>query len=228
MVSKALVWDKAGERFFETGIDKGVLYPYTDDAKPGVGVAWSGLSSITESPEGAEATNIYADNMKYLVLRSVEDFKGTIEAYYYPDEWEECDGSIRPTGTVGLKLGQQTRKTFGLCYRTKLGNDIKGDEYGYKLHLVYGATASPSERQFESVNDSPDISPMSWEFETTSVPVTGYKPLAHLEIDSTAFDNPSDKAMLDALEKKLYGGEDTEPELPMPDEVITMLTTHQE
>lgn len=222
--SKALVWDKQGERFFEIGVDKGVLYPYTAEAKPGVGVAWSGLSSITESPEGAEATNIYADNMKYLVLRSVEDFKGTIEAYYFPDEWEECDGSVRPEGTVGLKFGQQTRKMFGLCYRTKLGNDTQGDNYGYKLHLVYGATASPSERQFDSVNDSPDVNPMSWEFETTSVPVTGYKPLAHLEITSTDFHTEDEKKLLKALEDKLYGTETTDPELPLPAEVIKLLT----
>ncbi len=219
----ALVWDNTGERFYETGIDHGVLYPYVS-GKPGTGVAWNGLSSVSESPEGAEASDIYADNMKYLVLRSVEDFKGTIEAYYYPEEWEECDGSVRPEGTVGLKLGQQTRRVFGLCYRTKVGNDVDGEDHGYKLHLVYGATASPSERQYQSVNDSPEAMTLSWEFETTSVSVAGYKPLAHLEIESMAFKTETEKACLKKLEDTLYGTAEEEPRLPLPAEVITILT----
>lgn len=225
MAGKALVWDEAVDRLFETGVDKGVLYPYNDETKkPGVGVAWNGLSSVQESPEGADATDIYADNMKYLSLRSVEKFKGTIEAYMAPDEWAECDGSAKPTGTVGLRFNQQKRKTFGLAYRTRVGNAVDGDDYGYKIHLVWGATAAPSSRQYQTVNDSPEAISMSWEFETTPVPVEGFRPIAHAEIDSTLFKTEKDKACLKALEDKLYGTEDTDPELPMPSELVTLLT----
>lgn len=215
-------WDKNGHRFYETGVDRGVLYPYAD-GEPGTGVAWDGLSSVSESPEGAEATDAYADNMKYCTMRSAENYKGTIEAYQSPEEFDECDGSVAPAGTVGVKVGQQTRKPFGMCYRTKIGND-QSDDAGYKLHLIYGATASPSERQYQTVNDSPEAMSLSWEFETIPVNVEGYKPFAHLEIDSTKLTTPAQKTCLANLEKKLYGDTNTEPTLPMPEEVFTIMT----
>lgn len=213
-----ITWDEIGKRFYETGTDHGVLYPY-ETGKPGTGVAWNGLTGVTESPSGAEASNLYADNLKYLSLRSVEEFGGTIEAYTYPDEWAECDGSAE--AAKGVRFGQQTRKVFGLCYRTKLGNDTDFDDYGYKLHLVYGATASPSEKAYQTINDSPEAITFSWEFETTPIDVTGFKPVAHIEIDSTK----ADKTKLAALEDALYGTEDAEPRLPLPDEVATMMQT---
>ena len=218
-----LVWDEAGKRFYETGVDRGVLYPYQDN-KPGDGVAWSGLSGVDESPEGAEATSIYADNMKFLIMRSAEDYKGTIKAYMFPEEWEACDGSAKPTGTVGLSVGQQTRKTFGLAFRTRVGNDQEFDDFGYKLHLVYGATASPSERSYETVNDSPDAMELSWEFETIPVSVPGYKPFAHMEIDSTKLKTEQEKACLKKLEDTLYGSATAKARLPMPDEIFTIMT----
>ncbi len=211
-----ITWDETGKRFYETGTDHGVLYPYTS-GKPGTGVAWNGLTGVTESPSGAEATNLYADNIKYLSLRSVEEFGGTIEAYTYPDEWAECDGSAE--AATGVRFGQQTRKVFGLCYRTKIGNDTEFDDYGYKLHLVYGATASPSEKAYQTINDSPEAITFSWEFETTPVDVTNFKPVAHIEIDSTK----ADTTKLAALEDILYGDTDAEPRLPLPDEVITLM-----
>ncbi len=213
-----ITWDEIGKRFYETGTDHGVLYPY-ETGKPGAGVAWNGLTGVTESPSGAEASNLYADNIKYLSLRSVEEFGGTIEAYTYPDEWAECDGSAE--AAKGVRFGQQTRKVFGLCYRTKLGNDTDFDDYGYKLHLVYGATASPSEKAYQTINDSPEAITFSWEFETTPIDVAGFKPVAHIEIDSTK----ADKTKLAALEDVLYGTEDAEPRLPLPDEVATMMQT---
>lgn len=213
-----ITWDEIGKRFYETGTDHGVLYPY-ETGKPGTGVAWNGLTGVTESPSGAEASNLYADNIKYLSLRSVEEFGGTIEAYTYPDEWAECDGSAE--AAKGVRFGQQTRKVFGLCYRTKLGNDTDFDDYGYKLHLVYGATASPSEKAYQTINDSPEAIAFSWEFETTPIDVAGFKPVAHIEIDSTK----ADKTKLAALEDALYGTEDAEPRLPLPDEVATMMQT---
>ncbi len=213
-----ITWDEIGKRFYETGTDHGVLYPY-ETGKPGTGVAWNGLTGVTESPSGAEASNLYADNIKYLSLRSVEEFGGTIEAYTYPDEWAECDGSAE--AAKGVRFGQQTRKVFGLCYRTKLGNDTDFDDYGYKLHLVYGATASPSEKAYQTINDSPEAITFSWEFETTPIDVAGFKPVAHIEIDSTK----ADKTKLAALEDALYGTEDAEPRLPLPDEVATMMQT---
>lgn len=218
-----LVWDEAGKRFYETGVDRGVLYPYQDN-KPGEGVAWSGLSGVDESPEGAEATSVYADNMKFLIMRSAEDYKGTIKAYMFPTEWEACDGSVAPTGTVGLSIGQQTRKTFGLAFRTRVGNDQEFDDFGYKLHLVYGATASPSERSYETVNDSPDAMELSWEFETIPVSVTGYKPFAHMEIDSTKLKTEQEKECLKKLEDILYGSATAKARLPLPDEVFTIMT----
>ena len=210
-----LEWDKTGERLYETGIDHGVLYPYASGA-PGEGVAWNGLTAVTESPSGAESNPQYADNIKYLNLRSAEEFSGTIEAFTYPEEWAECDGSKSPS--KGVFFGQQTRKMFGLCYRTKVGNDVAGDDYGYILHLVYGATASPSERQYQTINDSPEPVTFSWEFDTQGVNVDGYKPVAHIEINSKLVDSTK----LTALEKKLYGDTDTEPSLPLPAEILTM------
>lgn len=223
MASKALVWDEVGKKYYETGVDHGVLYPYADDA-PGEGVAWSGLSGVDESPEGAEATSIYADNMKFLIMRSAEDYKGTIKAYMYPTEWEACDGSVAPTGTVGLSIGQQTRKTFGLAFRTRVGNDQDFEDHGYKLHLVYGATASPSERSYETINDSPDAMELSWEFETIPVSVPGYKPFAHMEIDSTKLKTEQEKACLAKLENILYGSNEAAARLPLPSEIITIMT----
>lgn len=210
-----LEWDKTGERLYETGIDHGVLYPYASGA-PGTGVAWNGLTSVTESPSGAESNPQYADNIKYLNLRSAEEFGGTIEAFTYPEEWAECDGSKSPS--KGVYFGQQTRKMFGLSYRTKLGNDTDGDDYGYILHLVYGATASPSERQYQTINDSPEPVTFSWEFDTQAVAVEGYKPVAHIEINSKLVDAQK----LAAFEKKLYGDTDTEPSLPLPAEVLAL------
>lgn len=210
-----LEWDKTGERLYETGIDHGVLYPYAS-GKPGAGVAWNGLTSVTESPSGAESNPQYADNIKYLNLRSAEEFGGTIEAFTYPEEWAECDGSKSPS--KGVYFGQQTRKMFGLSYRTKLGNDTNGDDYGYILHLVYGATASPSERQYQTINDSPEPVTFSWEFDTQAVAVEGYKPVAHIEINSKLVDSTK----LATLEKKLYGDTDTDASLPLPSEILAM------
>lgn len=210
-----LEWDKTGGRLYETGIDQGVLYPYAS-GNPGTGVAWNGLTSVTESPSGAESNPQYADNIKYLNLRSAEEFGGTIEAFTYPEEWAECDGSKSPS--KGVYFGQQTRKMFGLSYRTKLGNDTDGDDYGYILHLVYGATASPSERQYQTINDSPEPVTFSWEFDTQAVAVEGYKPVAHIEINSKLVDSTK----LATLEKKLYGDTDTEASLPLPSEILTM------
>lgn len=221
--SNILVWDETGKRYYETGVDRGVLYPYVNNA-PGEGVAWSGFSGIDESPEGAEATSIYADNMKFLIMRSAEDYKGTLKAYMYPPEWEACDGSAAPEGTVGLSIGQQTRKTFGLAFRTRVGNDQEFEDHGYKLHLVYGATASPSERSYETINDSPDAMELSWEFETIPVNVAGYKPFAHMEIDSTKLKTEAEKKCLENLEKILYGSDTAKARLPLPAEVMTIMT----
>jgi hypothetical protein len=212
-----IVWDETGKRFYETGLDRGVLYPYTDKGTYGAGVPWNGLTAINESPSGAEANPLYADNIKYLNLMSAEDFGATVEAYTYPDEFEACDGSaeIAP----GITIGQQTRKLFGLAYRTLLGNDVKSQDYGYKLHLIYGAQASPSEKNRETVNDSPDAVTFSWELSTTPVEVPGYKPTAHLTIDSTK----TDATKLAALEAILYGTESEEPRIPLPSEIIELM-----
>lgn len=221
--SNKLVWDEVGKRQYETGVDRGVLYPYAD-GKPGDGVAWSGLSGVDESPEGAEANAVYADNMKFLVMRSAEDYKGTIKAYMYPEEWEACDGSAAPAGTAGLTFGQQPRKTFGLAFRTRVGNDQMFEEYGYKLHLIYGATAAPSERSYETINDSPEAMELSWEFETVPINVEGFKPLAHIEIDTTKLKTEQEKACLTSLEKILYGSDSAKARLPLPSEIITIMT----
>lgn len=212
----ALEWDKTGERYYETGTNKGVLYPM-DGSTYGKGVAWNGLTAVTESPSGAEPTDLYADNIKYATLRSAETFSATLEAYTYPDEFAECDGSAPLT--KGVYVGQQPRKAFGLSYRTELGNDVS-DSAGYKLHLVYGCTASPSEKSYATINDSPEAITFSWEMTTTPVNVTGMKPTATLIVDSTKVE--PDK--LAELEKKLYGGEDGEPTLPLPDEVLSIIS----
>jgi len=217
-----LVWDETGNRFYETGVNQGVLYPIGDNGTYPKGVAWSGLTGITESPSGAEANNIYADNIKYLSLMSAEEFGATIEAYMYPDEFKVCDGTAEIA--EGVTVGQQARKTFGLSYRTIAGNDTDGDDHGYKLHLIYGAKASPSEKPYQTVNDSPEAISFSWEVTTTPVgitatdPATGrpFKPTASLTIDSTKVD----AAKLKAFEEILYGSESKEASLPRPDAVI--------
>lgn len=216
-----LEWDKSGEHLFETGVDRGVLYPQAADGTYPKGVAWNGLTSVSESPSGADANALWADNIKYLNLYSAEEFGATIEAYTYPDEFAELDGSaeIAP----GAMIGQQNRKAFGLCYRTVLGNDIQGNDYGYKIHIIYGAQASPSEKSYETINDSPDAITFSWELNTTPVPVTGHKPTASIVIDSTK----CDAAKLTALEEILYGtaGQSgTDARLPLPAEVISTLS----
>lgn len=212
-----LTWDASGERLYETGVKQGVLY-VMDNNVYGNGVAWNGLTAITESPSGAESTPLYADDIKYLDLRSTEEFGATIEAYTYPDEFAACDGSASLAD--GVSIGQQARKMFGLCYRTTVGNDTDGTDHGYKLHLIYGATASPSEKAYETINDSPEAITFSWEITTTPVSVTGFKPTASITIDSTK----ADPTCLAALEEKLYGGTSTEPTLPLPDEVKTIMT----
>lgn len=219
----AIVWDKSGERLYETGVDHGVLYPYNSGtSKYDNGVAWNGLTGVTESPSGAEATALYADNIKYLNLVSAEEFGCTIEAYTYPDEFMACDGSKALTD--GVTIGQQDRQTFGFCYRTVLGNDTESNDHGYKLHLVYGCLAAPSEKAYATINDSPEAITFSWEVSTTPVNVTGFKPTASLTVDSTT----TDAEGLAALEKALYGSDDGEPAtpyLPLPDEVLTLITS---
>ena len=213
-----LVWDKTGDRLYETGVKQGVLYPIDNKGTYPKGVAWNGLTNVTESPSGAEATALYADDIKYLNLISTEEFGGTIEAYTYPDEFAECDGSA--SLATGVYIGQQPRKTFGFSYRTTLGNDVDNNNYGYKLHLVYGALASPSEKAYATINDSPEAITFSWEFSTTPVNVTGFKPTACITIDSTKVD-PQKLADLEAI---LYGGDDAEARLPLPDEVAQIIT----
>jgi hypothetical protein len=218
-----LVWDTVGERFYETGVDRGVLYLPTAGAYT-IGHAWNGLTAVTESPSGAEATPQYADNIKYLNLVSAEEFSGTIEAFTYPDEFAQCDGTASPV--PGLRVGQQSRKTFGLSYRTKIGNDVDGGDHAYKLHLVYGCLAAPSEKAYATVNDSPEAMALSWEFTTTAVEVPGLKPAASLTVDSRDFVGAPALAALTALEDALWGpaeGVGT-PRLPLPAEVITLLT----
>ena len=216
-----LVWDEAGKHIYETGVSKGVLYVMSDTPGTyGKGVAWNGLSSVSESPTGAEVSAIYADNIKYLNLMSREEFEGSIEAYPYPDEFMACDGSASPEDANGFVIGQQDRKTFAFCYQTKVGNDLN-PEAGYKIHIIYGALASPSERSYETVNDSPEAMTFSWDITTTPVAVTGFKPTAHVELDSTKIE----KTKLAKIEAKLYGTDEPsgEPTLLMPDEIISML-----
>lgn len=215
-----LTWDNTSERLYETGVKQGVLYPIQADGKYSKGVAWNGLTAVTESPSGAEATALYADDIKYLNLMSNEEFGATIEAYTYPDEFAECDGSAALA--TGVMIGQQKRKTFGLCYRTTLGNDVDGNDYGYKLHLIYGCLAAPSEKAYATINDSPEAITFSWEVSTTPVNVDSFKPTSCITIDSTK----ADEAKLAALEDVLYGkeGDETTPRLPLPDEVATMMS----
>lgn len=210
-----LVWDKAGERFYETGVNKGVLYPLSAGAY-NKGVAWNGLTAVTESPSGAEATPLYADNIKYLNLISAEEFGATIEAYTYPDEFAECNGEVALA--TGVAIGQQTRKTFGMCYQTKVGSDTDAD-LGYKIHIIYGALAAPSEKAYATINDSPEAITFSWEVTTTPVEVTGMKPTAYLTIDSTK----AEAGKLAELEAILYGSENQEARLPLPDEIAQLM-----
>lgn len=211
-----LVWDETGKRLYETGVSQGVLYPQSGGTYPN-GVAWNGLTAVTESPSGAEATPLYADNIKYLNLFSAEEFGATIEAYTYPDEFMACDGSAQIA--KGAYIGQQNRKQFGMCYKTLLGNDVDANDHGYKLHIIYGAMASPSEKAYATVNDSPEAITFSWEVTTTPVNVTGYEPTASIVIDSTKC-NPTKLA---DLEEILYGSAEEEPRLPLPDEIVTVL-----
>ncbi len=216
-----LAWDKTGERFYETGVDRGVLYPMKENTYP-KGVVWNGLININETPSGAESSPLYADNIKYLNLMSVEEFGAGIEAYTYPDEFAECDGSaeIAP----GVMIGQQNRKTFGLSYRTLYGNDTEGTDYGYKIHMIYGCKASPSEKGYSTVNDSPEAATLSWELTTTPVTIEGFKPTANVIVDSTKVT----KEALKQLEDILYGTEETEARLPLPDELITIFKANTE
>lgn len=222
-----IVWDKTGERIFETGVKNGVLYPIDNKGAYSNGVAWNGLTAVTESPSGAEATPLYADDMKYLNLMSAEEFGATIEAYTYPDEFAECDGSA--SIATGVNIGQQARKIFGLSYKTTIGNDVDGNDHGYKLHIIYGAQASPSEKAYATINDSPEAITFSWEVTTTPVNVTGFKPTASLVIDSTK----ADETKLKALEEILYGKNPTNegasdgvnPRLPLPDEIAKLMST---
>lgn len=216
-----LVWDQAGARLYETGTKKGVLYPIASGKYP-KGVAWNGLTAVTESPEGAEPTALYADDIKYLNILSTEEFKATVEAYTYPDEFAACDGSAELT--KGVTIGQQKRKMFGMSYVTTLGNDTDGDSHGYKIHIIYGALAAPSEKSYSSKNDSPEAVTFSWELSTTPVEVEGFEPTASLVIDSTTVESQ----YLSKLEEVLYGSADKEARLPLPDEIKTILTTGQE
>ena len=227
-----LTWDNSGERLYETGVRNGVLYLQNASGNYPNGVAWNGLTAVTEKPSGAEATDLYADDTKYLSLMSAETFGATIEAYTYPDDFAECDGSA--SLATGVSIGQQARKAFGLCYRTTLGNDITGNDYGYKLHIIYGCKAQPSEKAYSTINDSPEAITFSWELTTTPVNVTGFKPTACIVIDSTKADEDG----LEELEEILYGKDavvaDVEhnieaadavaPRLPLPDEVKRILT----
>lgn len=217
MAGKKLVWDQTNERLYETGVKMGVVYPQATGGTYPMGVAWNGLTAVTESPSGAEATALYADDIKYLNLMSAEEFAATIEAYTYPDEFAECDGSAELA--KGVAIGQQKRKAFGLCYRTVLGNDVDGIDHGYKLHIIYGAMAAPSEKAYATINDSPEAITFSWELSTTPVSVDGFKPTASITIDSTK----ADPTKLEALEKILYGSEEAEARLPLPNEIATLM-----
>lgn len=214
-----IVWDEVGKRFYETGISKAVLYKQDKDGKYPKGVAWNGITSVTESPQGAEANNLYADNIKYAVLRSAETLNGTIEAYTYPDEWAECDGSAEPA--TGVRIGQQNRASFGLSYVTEIGNDTStSDDDGQLIHLIYGATASPSDRQYQTINDSPEAITFSWEYETTPVNVTeeGIKPTSLITVNTLKADSDA----VDALKEMLWGSESKEAQLPLPDDVLAL------
>ncbi len=219
-----LVWDQVGQKLYETGTDHGVVFTQNSDGSYANGVAWNGLTAFTESPSGAEKTDLWADNIKYVSLRSAEDYGATIEAYTYPDEYKPCIGESEVV--TGVNFGQQPRKAFGFVCRTNIGNDIEMEQHGYKLHIVYGCTASPSERAYQTINDSPEAITFSWEISSTPVPITatGYenmKPTASITIDSTKFTETAARAKLTALEDKLFGTDNTEPQLPTPDWIIT-------
>lgn len=215
-----LKWDEAGKRFYETGVKQGVLYPQDASGTYPLGIAWNGLTGVTESPSGAESNPSYADDTKYINLLSAEQFGATIEAFTYPDEFGVCDGSAEISD--GVLIGQQSRKAFGLCYRTALGNDIEGVDHGYKLHLIYGAMAAPSEKSYQTINDSPEAITFSWEVTTTPVTVTGFKPTASLTIDSTKVD-PTKLAVLEEILYGKDGAPGTAARMPLPDEIITLL-----
>lgn len=214
-----LIWDATGERFYETGVKNGVLYVADAQGTYPKGVAWNGLTAVTESPSGAEPSPLYADDIKYLNLMSAEEFGATVEAYTYPDEFAQCNGEA--SLVEGVIIGQQPRKTFGMAYRTVLGNDVDNENYGYKLHLIYGAVAAPSEKAYATINDSPEAITFSWELTTTPVSVNGFKPTASLTIDSTKVD----PTKLASLEDILFGNETTEARLPLPNEIATLMKT---
>ena len=214
----ALAWDQVGERLYETGVDRGVLYIPDSGGNYDSGFAWNGLTTVTESPSGAEASPQYADNIKYLNLVSAEQFGATVEAFTYPDEFAQCDGTASPE--AGLTIGQQARKTFGLCYRTRVGNDLDGVDHGYKLHLIYGALAAPSEKAYATINDSPEAITFSWEVSTSPVEVPGFKPTASLTVDSTKVDADA----LSDLEDLLYGTVGGDPSLPLPAAVLALFS----
>lgn len=228
-----LQWDKIGERLYETGLDHGILFPMDINGTYKAGVAWNGLTAVNETPSGGESNPVYADNQKYINLISAEDFGATVEALTYPPEFEVCDGSAQPV--TGVSIGQQTRRGFGLCYRTLVGNDVVGQDYGYKLHFIYGAQASPSEKNRQTINENPEAASFSWNLTTTPVAVTGYKPTAHLTVDSTKLTTEAMKAKLKALEDIVNGtdavgtvGDDdyvapTESRLPLPSEIFELL-----
>ena len=212
-----LIWDEVGQRFFETGVKNGVLYVQDNDGSYQNGVVWNGLTAVTESPSGAEETPLYADDVKYLTLRSAEQFGATIEAYTYPEEFEQCDGSA--TIAAGVTIGQQARRAFGLCYRTAVGNDIQGQEFSYKLHLLYGCTVAPSEKSYSTINDNPEAITFSWELSTVPVPVDGFKPTASLVIDASKVDD----GKMALLENALFGDAENEATLLLPNEIMEML-----
>lgn len=212
-----LVWNQTGERLYETGVEQCALFLQDASGRYPKGVAWEGITNVTETPSGAEPTKLYANDSVYATLMSAEELGGSIEAYMYPDEFAACDGSA--SVAKGVKIGQQTRQAFGLAYKTLIGNDVVGTAYGYKLHIVYGCMASPSEKAHATVNDSPEAQTMSWEFTTTPASVTGHKPTASIEIDSTT----ADPAKLAELEAMIYGSDNSEPSLPTPDEIIALM-----
>ena len=212
-----LEFNTVGERFFETGVKKGVLYVMNDNGTYENGVVWNGLTAVTEKPTGAEATNLYADDIKYLVLYGAEEFEATIEAYTYPEEFEQCDGSA--SLTTGVNIGQQSRKSFAFCYTTALGNDTQGQDHGYKIHIIYGCKAKPSEKAYSSINDNPDAITFSWDITTTPIPVSGMKPTATVVIDSTRVESTK----LKKIEDKLYGTTTEEATLLTPDAIKTLL-----
>ena len=212
-----LIWDEVGQRFFETGVKNGVLYVQDNDGSYKNGVVWNGLTAVTESPSGAEETPLYADDVKYLTLRSAEEFGATVEAYTYPEEFEQCDGSAQIAN--GVTIGQQARRAFGLCYRTSVGNDIQGQNFSYKLHLIYGCTVAPSEKSYSTINDNPEAITFSWELSTVPVPVDGFSPTASLVIDASKVD----EGKMQQLEDALFGDESSEAKLLLPNEIMEML-----